>query len=243
MTPTDTQSMIWSETLAGGRYTTRTLPRGTTLRLIDRDGNGCAHILLFNADQPAERLNVADTITVPGQAYLGPAQPLLSDQGRALATIAGDYVNGANDALCGCSSLAANQAHYGDGSAHGPTPAGRELFKLAASEHGLDERDIGPSISFFKRVRVGSVGELVYTGSCYTGGHVDLRAELPLIVLLVNAPHPLDPRPEYTCTPVDVLAWDGTPTTPADPMWSFSPEWERAYLNTADYVHAHGLDR
>jgi uncharacterized protein len=239
---TDTRSMTWSEALAGGGYTTKVLARGTTLRLIDRDGNGCAHILLFNADQPSERLSVADTITVPGQGYLGPAQPLLSDQGRVLATIVGDYVNGASDALCGCSSLTANRARYGDGSAQGPTPAGRELFKRAAAKHELDERDIAPSISFFKRVRIGPIGELVYTGSRYTGGHVDLRAELPLIVLLVNAPHPLDPRPEYTCTPVDVLAWDGMPTTPADPLWSFSPEWERAYLNTADYAHEHRLD-
>jgi hypothetical protein len=32
------------------------------------------------------------------------------------------------------------------------------------------------------------------------------------------------------------------PTTPADPLWSFSPELERAYLNTADYAYARGID-
>jgi urea carboxylase-associated protein 2 len=238
----DPRLMTWAETVAGGGYTAKVLARGTTLRLIDRDGNGCAHILLFNADQPWERLNAADTVKIPWQAYLGPAHPLLSDQGRVLATIVGDHVNGASDALCGCSTLAANQARFGDGSAHGPSPAGRELFKLAAAKHGLSARDIPPSVSFFKRVRVTRLGELNYTGSCYTGGHVDLRAELSLTVLLANAPHPLDPREEYTCTPVDVLAWRGMPTTPADPLWSFSPELERAYLNTADYAYARGLD-
>jgi hypothetical protein len=238
----DPQLMTWAETVAGGGYTSKVLARGTRLRLIDRDGHACSHLLLYNADQPWERLNAADTVKVPWQAYLGPAHPLLSDQGRVLATIVGDYCNGAGDALCGVSTKAANEAKYGDGSPHGPSPAGLELLKLAAAKHGLTPRDLPPSVSFFKRVRVSDTGELQYTGSCYPGGHFDLRAELPLVVLIANAPHPLDPRAEYTCTPLDVLAWRGTATTAADPLWSFSPELERAYLNTADYLYARGLD-
>jgi urea carboxylase-associated protein 2 len=238
----DPRLMTWAEIVAGGAYTSKVLARGTRLRLRDRDGHACAHLLLFNAEQPWERLNAADTVKVPWQAYLGPAHPLLSDQGRVLATIVGDYCNGASDALCGVSTKAMNEAKYGDGSAHGETPAGRELLKLAAAKHGLEPRDIPPSISFFKRVRVTESGELNYTGSCYEGGHFDLRAELPLIVLIANVPHPLDPREQYTCSPLEVLAWRGMATTPADPLWSFSPELERAYLNTADYVSARRLD-
>jgi urea carboxylase-associated protein 2 len=235
-------ALSWAETVAGGGYTSKILARGTTLRLTDRDGDACAHALLYNADQPWERLCVADTVKIPWQAYLGSAHPLLSDQGRVLATIVGDYANGAHDALCGCSSRAANEARYGDGSVHGPSPAGRELLRLAAAKHGLGPRDVAPSVGFFKRIRVCDDGELKYTGSHYPGGYVELRAELPLVVLIANAPHPLDPRGEYTCTPLEVLAWHGTPTVPADPLWSFTPELERAYLNTADYAYARGLD-
>ena len=238
----DPRLMTWAETVAGGGYSSKLVARGTQLRLIDRDGHACAHLVLFNADQPWERLNAADTVKVPWQAYLGSAHPLLSDQGRVLATIVGDYANGASDALCGVSTKAANEARYGDGSAHGPSPAGRELLKLAAAKHGLEPRDIPPSVSFFKRVRVDPLGELTYTGSCYPDGYFELRAELPLIVLIANAPHPLDPRPGYTCTPLEVLAWRGMATTPAEPVWSFTPELERAYLNTADYAYARGLD-
>ncbi len=236
------RAMTWAETVAGGGYTSKVLARGTTLRLTDRDGQACAHVLLYNAEQPWERLNVADTVKVPWQAYLGPAHPLLSDQGRVLAMIVGDHVNGASDALCGASTRAANEDRYGDGAAHGPSPAGRELLLLAAAKHDLAPRDVPPSVSFFKRIRVGPDGELRWTGSCYDGCHVELRAELPLVVLIANAPHPLDPRPDYTCTPLEVLAWRGRATSPADPLWSFSPELERAYLNTADYAHARGLD-
>jgi hypothetical protein len=235
-------ALTWAETVAGGGYTAKVLARGTTLRLTDIDGNACANVLLYNADQPWERLNVADTVKIPWQAYLSPCHPLLSDQGRVLATIVADTANGAHDALCGCSTRLVNERRYGDGSVHGPSPAGRELLLLAAAKHGLDGRDLAPSISFFKRIRVTELGDLKYTGSCYPGCHVELRAEMPLIVLIANAPHPLDPRDEYLCSVLEVLAWRGEPTVPSDPLWSLTPELERAYLNTSDYLRARGLD-
>ena len=233
--------LTWAETVAGGGYTSKTLARGTTLRLTDRDGDACAHVLLFNAVEPWERLNVADTVKVPWQAYLGACHPLLSDQGRVLATIVADTANGAHDALAGTSTCRANTEKYGDGAAHSATPAARELLKLAAAKHGLGARDLAPSVAFFKRVRVGPEGELIYTGSHYPACHVDLRAELPITVLIANAPHRLDPRPRYTSTPLEVLAWRGEPTRPTDTLWSFTPELTRALENTADYADARGI--
>ncbi|ELP68881.1 hypothetical protein STRTUCAR8_02401, partial [Streptomyces turgidiscabies Car8] len=48
--------LVWAETLAGGNYTHRVLARGTELRLTDLRGDACAHLLLFVADRPWERL-------------------------------------------------------------------------------------------------------------------------------------------------------------------------------------------
>jgi len=234
-------SLVWAETVAGGGYTSKLLARGTRVRLADRDGDACAHILLYNAEQPWERLNVADTVKVPWQVYLGAGHPLLSDQGRVLATIVED-TSAHHDALCGTSTLRRNNERYGDGTPHGPTPAGRELFLLAALKHGLDARDIPPSISFFKGVRVEPAdGTITFVGpSDEAPAHVDLRCELPLLVLIANVPHPLDPRETYRCTTLEVLAWRERPTMPADALWSSTPELERALLNTNDYVDARG---
>ena len=80
-------SLTWAEAVPGGRYTSKVLARGTRLRLTDVAGAACAHLLLWRADAPWERLNVADTVKVPWQAYLGAGHPLLSDQGRVLATV------------------------------------------------------------------------------------------------------------------------------------------------------------
>jgi urea carboxylase-associated protein 2 len=232
--------LIWAETVAGGGYTSKVIARGSTIRLTDRDGDACAHVLLYNADQPWERINMADTIKVPWQAYLGTGHPLLSDQGRVLASIVQD-TSGTHDALCGTSTRARNEERYGDGSAHGPSPAGRELLLLAAAKHALGPRDIPPGVSFLKGTRVAQDGALLPTGTSTPGAFVELRAELPLVVLIANVPHPLDPRDDYHCTTLEVLAWRGQPTGPGDPLWSSTPELERAFLNTYDYADARGL--
>ena len=245
--------LTWAETVAPGGYTHKTLARGTRILLEDVTGEACAHVLLYNADQPWERLNVADTVKVCWQAYLTAGHPLLSGDGRVLATITGDTADGHHDALCGTTTAVANKTKYGDlsgtgagagtgtGAPQSAAPAGRELFILAAAKHGLTPRDLPPSLSFFKGVRVGDDGGTTFTGSAGPGKSVELLAELPVIALIANVPHPVDPRPDYTCGPLRVHAWKSTPTAPDDARWSRTPESRRAYLNTADYANARGL--
>ena len=251
----DADRLVWAETVVGGGYTQKVLARGTTLRLTDLAGDACAHVLLYNADQPFERLNVADTVKVQWQVYTAPGQLLLSDQGRVLATVladsaladsavadsAGTDASRRHDTLFGTSTAARNTARYGDGSAQGPSPAGRELFALAAAKNGLTRRDLPPSVSYFQGVTVDADGHPGFTGSAGAGASVTLRAEMPVIVLIANTAHPLDDRPEFVSTPLEVLAWADTPTTPDDPLWTASPEGRRAFVNTADYLAARGL--
>ncbi|GLY66805.1 urea amidolyase associated protein UAAP1 [Amycolatopsis taiwanensis] len=236
----DAERLIWAEIVAGGGYTHKVLARGSELQLTDLRGDACAHLLLYNADAPWERLNVADTVKIQWNAYLGESMVLLSDQARVLATIVGDD-SGRHDTLCGTSTVATNTERYGDGSPHGPAPAGLALFTLAAAKHGLGPRDIPPNLSLFQGVRVGESGELDFTGSAGAGRSVLLRAEMPLIVHIVNVPHPLDPRPDYTVTPLRVIAWRAQPSTPKSPEWTSNPETRRAFENTADHLIARGI--
>lgn len=236
----DADLLIWAETVAAGGYTHKVLARGSRIRLEDVTGEACAHVLLYNAVEPWERLNVADSMKIPWQAYLGTGHPLLSGDGRVLATVVADD-SGRNDALGGTSTAAANRAKYGDSAPQGPSPSGRELFILAAAKHGLTPRDLPPSISFFKGVRVRADGGLEFTGSAGPGRAVELVAELPLIVLIANVPHPIDPRPGYVSGLLRVHAWRSAPTGPGDRYWDAAPEAHRAYLNTTDYADARGL--
>ena len=234
------ESIVWAETVAGGGYTHKTLARGTELRLTDLAGDACAHVLLYADGRTWERLNAADTVKVLWNAYVGEGHLLLSDQGRVLASVIAD-TSARHDALCGTSTAVRNTQRYGDGSPQGPSPAGRELLRLAALKNGLEPRDLPPSLSFFQGVRVVADGKLEFTGSAGPGASVVLRAEQPLTVLIANVPHPVDPRPEYVCTPLEVLAWRATPTAPGDPLWDATPEGRRAFLNTADHLSARGI--
>lgn len=231
----DPAALTWAETVPGGRYTSKVLARGTRLRLHDVDGAACAHVLLWRADAPWERLNVADTVKVPWQAYLGAGHPLLSDQGRVLATVVADD-SGRHDALCGTTTLAGNTAKYGDGHVHSASPAGREMFVLAAAKHGLTPTDVPPSVSFFHGVRVDEDGSLRSTGSAGPGKSVDLILHLPCVVAIANTAHPVDPSPTFDTTSVEVLAWRATADLDALPagVADTEPEYQRAVANSED---------
>ncbi|KTR03591.1 urea amidolyase associated protein UAAP1 [Curtobacterium luteum] len=236
----DPAELVWAETVAPGGYTHRVLARGTRFRFDDPTGDACANVLVFNALEPWERLNVADTQKIPWQAYLGQGSPLLSGDGRVLASIVED-TSGHHDAFCGTSTDAWNERKYGDAAPEGPSPSGRSLFAKAAAKHGLSKRDLPPSVSFFQGVHVEPDGTLTPTGSAGPDRHVTLVAELPLLVLVANVPHPLDPRPDYTVGPLRVHAWRGAPTAHTDPRATATPELHRAHLNSIDYAEARGL--
>jgi len=227
--------LLWEETIAPGGYATRKLARGTRLRLIDAKGDACAGLQLFNAEMPTERLNVADTVKVQWNAYLGAGKLLLSDMGRVLMSIVEDDA-GTHDAFCGTSNAATNGAKYGNGSNSGPYPNGRDRFLLGAAKHGLGRRDVHPCVNLFKGATIAEDGSIVpQVGPFEPGRKVLLRAEMDVIVVIANVPHVLDPRPEYTVSPLRVSAWRGPVTAENDPIRNATPEGQRAFLNVEDY--------
>jgi urea carboxylase-associated protein 2 len=227
--------LLWEETIAAGGYATRRLTRGTRLRLIDLKGDACASLLIFNADMPTERLNVADTVKVQWNAYLGAGKLLLSDMGRVLMSILTDDA-GTHDAFCGTSNAATNTAKYGDGSNSGPHPNGRDRFLLGAAKHGLQRRDVHPCVNLFKGARIEADGAITpQIGPFEPGRSLVLRAEMDVIVVIANCPHVLDPRDHWTVTPLRATAWRGAATPENDPIRVATPEGMRAFENVEDY--------
>lgn len=200
------EAVTWAESLAFGRYTHIELARGTRIRLTDTDGDACVHAVLFRGGSHHERINVADTVKVPWQAYLGQGHPLLSDAGRLMATVVADS-SGRHDALTGTTNRAGNEAKYGAGSAHSASPAGRELLTLGALKHGISQRELPPSVSFFKGITVDPGGGIRFDGSAGAGPGVELLLHMDLVLVLANTAHPLDPRPTFTGSAVDIVAW------------------------------------
>jgi urea carboxylase-associated protein 2 len=228
------EAMLWAETLAAGGYGAKRLNRGARLRLVDLHGDACLSMLVFNAERPVERLNVADTQKVQWNAYLGQGSLLLSDMGKVLMSLVEDTAH-AHDAFCGASNAAANARKYGEGDNWGPHPNARDRFLLATAKFGLGRKDIHPCINWFKGVRIAQDGATRFNVGPYAAGRqVTLRAEMDVIVVLANCPHVLDPRAEYVVTPARVLAWRGEPTGEADPIRTATPEGLRAFQNVEE---------
>lgn len=228
------RDLLWVETLAAGGYAAKRLNRGARMQMTDVGGDACAAMLIFSAERPVERLNVADTLKVQWNAYLGQGRLLLSDMGKVLASVLEDTAQ-THDAFCGASNEASNARRYGDGFNWGDHPNARDRFMLALAKFGLGRKDIHPCINWFKGVKVGEDGAThLEVGPFTPGRQVTLRAEMDLIVVLTNCPHVLDPRPAYSATPLQVTAWRGAPTPADDPIRLATPEGLRAFLNVED---------
>ncbi|WP_234313886.1 urea amidolyase associated protein UAAP1 [Streptomyces sp. NBRC 109706] len=237
--------LTWAETVAPGGYTTAVLARGTRLRLTDPAGDACAHLLLHRAGATQERLSVADTVKVPWQAYPTAGHPLLSGFGRVLATVVADTADGHHDALAGTSTAAGNNARYGASSSFSATPAGRELLLLGALKHDLTARDLVPAISFFQGVRVDAAGRFSWLGSAGPGRSVELLTHLDVLVLIANTAHPLDPRDEFQCSPLEIRAWRAEEELAAlaagELVGELGPEHLTAIANTESDLLARGV--
>jgi urea carboxylase-associated protein 2 len=229
------EAVTWDETIAGGGDASRRLGRGARLRLTDLRGDACVSMLAFNAENPVERLNIADTLKVQWNAYLGEGRLILSDMGRVLFSILEDATAG-HDGFCGASNQASNARRYGDGFNHGAHPNARDRFLIALTKHGLGRKDVHPCVNWFKPVTIGEDGSTqLDPGPFLPGRHLTLRAEMDVLVVLANCPHVLDPRADYSIAPVRATAWRGPVTGQNDPIRNAAPEGLRAFQNVEDY--------
>lgn len=228
-------ALIWDETLAAGEYASRVLKRHTRLRIINTEGDACVQLLVFNADRPIERLNIADIVKVQWNAYFGEGKLILSDMGRALMSVVRDTCN-QHDTFCGASNEKLHARKYGHGENYSATPNARDRFLLALLKHGLGKKDIPACLNLFKTVKIDAEGATHFVEkSSASGQYVELRAEMNVLVVLVNSPHVLDDRVAYTATSARLLAWTDAPTSIDDPIRIGSPEAQRAFENTDDF--------
>lgn len=236
MSDVEASRIIWHETIPGGAYWTRVIRRHTTLRIIDLEGSRGVSCLCYNADDPVERYNVADTVKIQNMIFLTTGRVLFSDMGRVLFSITED-TSGHHDTLGGCSSPETNRARYGEGGyqrlrndRHRDT---RTNFLYALGRHGLGPRDVMPNLNLFTRVRVGEDGGLQWVAGCEKpGAFIDLRAEMNTLVALSNTPHPLHPSTTYDPKPIRLVVWRSPPPAPDDLCRTYSEEARRGFRNT-----------
>lgn len=238
---TEVRDMVmFDETVPGGSYWTRIIRRWTTLRITDLQGAGAAALLAFNADQPSERYNAPDTTKVQNMVFLTEGWLLLSDMGRVLFSITGDTSGGGHETISGGTTAQSIIQKYGDEGSYlnrrnERHTNDRDNFIAALGRHGLDKRDIVPNLNLFARVEIEPGGALRYVDRKTANAHIDLRAELDVLVAVSATPHVLDPAPEWEVGPLRFTVRESPPPRPDDLCRTRTDEAKRAFENTDSY--------
>ena len=226
--------------LRGGQAWSGRLRRNQRLRLVDVEGRACVSALLYNAADPLERYNMADTLKAQFTAFLAAGRVLYSDMGRILASVVADDC-GWHDTISGLGDAAANAARFGAGSYQTLRNEwhrnARDNLLVELGKHGLGKRDVVANVNFFARVGVDEAGGLGWVaGNSRPGAAVELRFEMETLVVLSNTRHPLDPSKTYGPPPVELLITDGPPAAADDPCRLSRPENGRGFALTAAYL-------
>ncbi|MGL4398109.1 MAG: urea amidolyase associated protein UAAP1 [Hyphomicrobium sp.] len=194
-------TLIYSDTLPGGKHWSMVVRRNTLLRLTDIDGGANVGMLFYNPAQTLERYNAPDTLKCQHTFKLTAGHCLYSDMGRVFCTIVADSF-GWHDTVCGNTTKAivaekwgatSYQTHRNDWQQNG-----RDSFLVEGAKYGLQRRDLAANLNIFSKVAVADDGQLSFDASAaQAGAHIDLRFEMDTLVLMHTCPHPLNTSATY----------------------------------------------
>jgi uncharacterized protein len=200
-TPAMAGIVLEDATVKPGGDWTRVVHRDERLRIVDLEGKQAVDFLCYNAPNPEERYNAADTMKYAGTIFLTTGHAIYSDLGRKLFTVAADTF-GRHDKIGGCCSAESNMLRYGK---TGPANC-RDTFLRALAKHGLGRKDIVANLNFFMNVPVETDGRMALAeGYSKPGDYIELVAEMDVLAVISNCHQLYNPVNGYNPTPIRVL--------------------------------------
>ncbi len=227
---------LYEETVPGGGHTSFVLKRGQLLRLTDIEGGANVSLLLFNAVEKSERLNLPDTLKGQHTAKLTAGHCLYSDMGKVLAAITADTC-GWHDSFGGVLNAEEVAEKYGQGRyqelRNGFFRNGTDNLLVEMGKWNLALPDLLMNLNLFSRVEVDADGAFQFQpGNSQAGSYIELYAPMDTLVVLTALQHPMDPNPQYAPKPVQ-LAWSKVESDGISVLCRTSrPENGRAFHNT-----------
>jgi urea carboxylase-associated protein 1 len=198
----DPKTAIHDEVIEAGRGFTRTVARGSIVRIVDLEGNQAVDTLFYNAHDPVERYSAVDTLREQGNAYLTTGSRLLSNEGNPLVTIVADTC-GRHDTLGGACAAESNQVRYALEKRFMHNCRDTFLLTLQCCTKDMGKRDLTANVNFFMNVPLTSEGKLTFEdGISAPGRYVEFRAEMPVRILISNCPQLNTPCNAFDPTPV-----------------------------------------
>ncbi|MGE6530112.1 urea amidolyase associated protein UAAP1 [Pseudomonas sp. NPDC077382] len=227
---------LYEELVPGGGHTSFILKRGQLLRLTDLEGGANVSLLMFNAYEKSERLNLPDTLKCQHTAKLTAGHCLYSDMGRVLACITADTC-GWHDSFGGVLNADEVSEKYGQGRyqelRNGFFRNGTDNLLVEMGKWNLNLQDLLMTLNLFSKVTVDANGSFGFeSGNSKAGDYLELYAPMDTLVVLTSLQHPMDPNPEYAPKPVQ-LSWHRVDSDGISVLCRTSrPENARGFHNT-----------
>lgn len=227
---------LYEETVPGGGHTSFVLKRGQVLRITDIEGGANVSLLLLNAHEKSERLNLPDTLKCQHTAKLTAGHCLYSDMGRVLAAITADTC-GWHDSVGGVLNAQEVAEKYGAGRyqelRNGFFRNGMDNLLVELGKWDLNLQDLLMNLNLFSKVTVDNDGCFHFeAGNSKAGDYLELYAPMDCLVVLTALQHPLDPNPQYAPKPVQ-LSWQQVQSDGISVLCRTSrPENGRGFHNT-----------
>ena len=227
---------LYEEFVPGGGHTSFVLKRGQLLRLTDLEGGANVSLLLLNAAEKSERLNLPDSLKCQHTAKLTAGHCLYSDMGRVLAAITADTC-GWHDSFGGVLNAEEVAEKYGQGRyqelRNGFFRNGVDNLLVEMGKWNLNLQDLLMCLNLFSKVTVDAAGRFQFQpGNSKAGDYLELYAPMDTLVVLTALQHPMDPAPEYAPKPVQ-LSWHKVESDGISVLCRSSrPENARGFHNT-----------
>ena len=198
-----TGQVVHDEIVAARAPWLHRMKAGETLRVVDLEGNQAVDFLLYATDDDAERYSAQDTVAAQSNIFLRTGSVLRSNEGRPMMTIVGTSVE-YHDTIGGACSCESNSLRYGHHTK--AQHACVDNFLLVGAPYGRTKRDMVSNVNWFMNVPVEADGALgIVDGISAPGLHVDLRAEMDVVVVVSNCPQINNPCNGFNPTPVRMI--------------------------------------
>ncbi|MCU1678717.1 MAG: Urea carboxylase-related aminomethyltransferase [Frankiales bacterium] len=238
-----TREYLYGVEVPGGSGWSVVVRRRHALRLTALAPDSNVSMLAFAIDDPTERLNVPDTLKAQLSAMVRPPMALMSDMGRALLTVTSSSLSW-HDAITGHGLDADIDARFGGSSYQHERNEWRRSARACLLEelrvHGRDTQDLHATVNWFTKVQPGDDdrGTMRFVqGHAHEGDHVEVRAEVDVLVVIATSPHPLNPDTQWRPAPVRAEVFAVPAAADDDPSRVFRDETARSLI-VAQRSHA-----
>jgi uncharacterized protein YcgI (DUF1989 family) len=180
------------------------LRRGQMLRVVDVEGSQVADLVAFNAADPTEHFSQAFTRMNNDKAGVAVGDHLQSERNRPMLEVVGDTV-GVHDMLYAPCNAFFYAHRFG---IEGKTGC-REHLTAALEQFDIGYDRVTDPFNVFMHTTIDEAGNMVILSpTSRPGDHLDLRAEMDLIVAVSACAADVTDCNSGRCTGIDLVVTD-----------------------------------